>query len=99
MRGCETADTFLVAPCALSLGYDADRFKLIGFILSDTPAGMAGGTKALVFQLASLNDIYLTISGEVVLMTLVGAAVIVTMQNYLSTKANNAPTQAGTGAL
>jgi branched-chain amino acid transport system permease protein len=84
---------------ALSLGYDTDRFKLIGFILSDTAAGMAGGTKALVFQLASLNDIYLTISGEVVLMTLVGAAVIVTMQNYLSTKANNAPTQAGTGAL
>jgi len=110
VRGCETADTFLVAPCALSLGYDTDRFKLIAFILSSTVAGMAGGTKALVFQLASLTDVRWIMSGEVVLMTLVGglgtlfgpvvgAAVIVTMQNYLSTKANNAPTQAGTGAL
>ena len=80
---------------ALSLGYDVDRFKLIAFILSGTVAGMAGGTKALVFQLASLTDVHWTMSGEVVLMTLVGglgtlfgpvvgAAVIVTMQNYLA---------------
>jgi branched-chain amino acid transport system permease protein len=80
---------------ALSLGYDTDRFKLIAFILSGTVAGMAGGTKALVFQLASLTDVHWTMSGEVVLMTLVGglgtlfgpvvgAAVIVTMQNYLA---------------
>ena len=80
---------------ALSLGYDTDRFKLIAFILSGTVAGMAGGTKALVFQLASLTDVHWTRSGEVVLMTLVGglgtlfgpvigAAVIVTMQNYLA---------------
>ena len=80
---------------ALSLGYDTDRFKLIALILSGTVAGMAGGTKALVFQLASLTDVHWTMSGEVVLMTLVGglgtlfgpvvgAAVIVTMQNYLA---------------
>ena len=80
---------------ALSLGYDTDRFKLIAFILSGAVAGMAGGTKALVFQLASLTDVHWTMSGEVVLMTLVGglgtlfgpvvgAAVIVTMQNYLA---------------
>jgi branched-chain amino acid transport system permease protein len=80
---------------ALSLGYDTDRFKLIAFILSGTVAGMAGGTKALVFQLASLTDVHWSMSGEVVLMTLVGglgtlfgpvvgAAVIVTMQNYLA---------------
>ena len=80
---------------ALSLGYDTDRFKLIAFILSGPVAGMAGGTKALVFQLASLTDVHWTMSGEVVLMTLVGglgtlfgpvigAAVIVTMQNYLA---------------
>ena len=80
---------------ALSLGYDIDRFKLIAFILSGIVAGMAGGTKALVFQLASLTDVHWTMSGEVVLMTLVGglgtlfgpvvgAAVIVTMQNYLA---------------
>ncbi|MSQ65955.1 MAG: branched-chain amino acid ABC transporter permease [Limnohabitans sp.] len=80
---------------ALSLGYDTDRFKLIAFVLSGLVAGMAGGTKALVFQLASLTDAHWTMSGEVVLMTLVGglgtlfgpvvgAAVIVTMQNYLA---------------
>jgi branched-chain amino acid transport system permease protein len=80
---------------ALSLGYDTDRFKLIAFVLSGTVAGMAGGTKALVFQLASLTDVHWSMSGEVVLMTLVGglgtlfgpvvgAAVIVTMQNYLA---------------
>ena len=80
---------------ALSLGYDTDKFKLMAFVLSGTVAGMAGGTKALVFQLASLTDVHWTMSGEVVLMTLVGglgtlfgpvvgAAVIVTMQNYLA---------------
>ncbi len=80
---------------AISLGYDTDRFKLIAFVLSATLAGMAGATKALVFQLASLTDVHWSMSGEVVLMTLlgglgtvfgpvVGAAVIVTMQNQLS---------------
>ena len=80
---------------ALSLGYDTDRYKLLAFVLSGTLAGLAGGTKALVFQLASLTDAHWTMSGEVVLMTLlgglgtlfgpvVGAAIIVTMQNYLA---------------
>ncbi|MBE7417313.1 MAG: branched-chain amino acid ABC transporter permease [Ideonella sp.] len=80
---------------AISLGYDTDRYKLLAFVLSGTLAGLAGATKALVFQLASLTDVYWTMSGEVVLMTLlggmgtifgpvVGAAVIITMQNYLA---------------
>jgi branched-chain amino acid transport system permease protein len=70
-------------------------YKLVAFILSGTFAGMAGGLKSLVFQLASLTDVHWSMSGEVVLMTLVGglgtlfgpvvgAAVIVTMQNYLA---------------
>jgi branched-chain amino acid transport system permease protein len=80
---------------ALSLGYDTDRYKHMAFILSGTLAGLAGATKALVFQLASLTDVHWSMSGEVVLMTLVGgmgtlfgpvvgAAMIVTMQNYLA---------------
>jgi branched-chain amino acid transport system permease protein len=82
-------------PRAISLGYDTDRYKLVAFILSGTLSGLAGGTKSLVFQLASLTDVHWSMSGEVVLMTLVGglgtlfgpvvgAAVIVTMQNYLA---------------
>jgi branched-chain amino acid transport system permease protein len=80
---------------AVSLGYDVDRYKLLAFVLSATLAGLAGATKAIVFQLASLTDVHWTMSGEVVLMTLlgglgtifgpvVGAAVIITMQNYLA---------------
>jgi branched-chain amino acid transport system permease protein len=80
---------------ATSLGYDTDRYKLLAFVLSATLAGLAGATKALVFQLASLTDVHWSMSGEVVLMTLlggmgtvfgpvIGAAVIITMQNYLA---------------
>jgi len=80
---------------ATSLGYDTDRYKLLAFVLSATLAGLAGATKALLFQLASLTDVHWTMSGEVVLMTLlggmgtvfgpvVGAALIITMQNYLA---------------
>jgi len=80
---------------AISLGYDADKFKHRAFVLSATLAGLAGATKAIVFQLASLTDVHWSMSGEVVLMTLVGgmgtlfgpvvgAAVIVSMQNYLA---------------
>jgi branched-chain amino acid transport system permease protein len=80
---------------ALSLGYDVDRYKLLAFVLSATLAGLAGGTKAIVFQLATLTDVHWTMSGEVVLMTLLGglgtifgpvagAAIIITMQNYLA---------------
>ena len=82
-------------PRAVSLGYDADRYKLLAFVLSATLAGLAGALKAIVFQLASLTDVYWTMSGEVVLMTLlggmgtifgpvVGAFVIVTLENYLA---------------
>jgi branched-chain amino acid transport system permease protein len=82
-------------PRALSLGYDTDRYKLVAYVLSAMLAGVAGGMKALVFQLASLTDAHWSMSGEVVLMTLVGglgtmfgpivgAAVIITMQNYLA---------------
>ncbi|HEY5632361.1 MAG TPA: branched-chain amino acid ABC transporter permease [Burkholderiaceae bacterium] len=80
---------------AISLGYDTDRYKLIAFVLSGALSGLAGGTKSLVFQLASLTDAHWSMSGEVVLMTLlgglgtifgpvVGAAIIITMQNYLA---------------
>jgi branched-chain amino acid transport system permease protein len=82
-------------PRAISLGYRVNRYKLGVFVLSAALAGLAGSTKALVFQLASLTDVHWSMSGEVVLMTLlggmgtvfgpiVGAAVIVTMQNYLA---------------
>ncbi len=82
-------------PRAISLGYRVNRYKLATFVLSATLAGLAGATKAIVFQLASLTDVHWAMSGEVVLMTLiggvgtvfgpiVGAAVIVAMQNYLA---------------
>jgi branched-chain amino acid transport system permease protein len=82
-------------PRMISLGYRVGRYKLIVFVLSATIAGLAGSMKALVFQLASLTDVHWTMSGEVVLMTLVGgmgtvfgpvagAAVIVAMETYLA---------------
>jgi len=82
-------------PRAISLGYDADRYKLIAFILSATLAGLAGAVKAIVFQLASLTDVHWTMSGEVVLMTLlggmgtifgpvVGAFIIIALESYLA---------------
>jgi len=78
-----------------SLGYDSVRYKFMAFVLSGTLAGLAGAVKALVFQLASLTDVHWTMSGEVVLMTLlgglgtifgpvVGAFIIITMENYLA---------------
>ncbi len=80
---------------ALSLGYNVDAYKLIAFVLSGTLAGLAGGTKAIVVQLASLTDVHWSMSGDVVLMTLIGglgtlwgpvagAAVIMAMHNYLA---------------
>jgi branched-chain amino acid transport system permease protein len=57
---------------AISLGYKTDRYKLAAFVLSATLAGVAGATKAIVLQLASLTDVNWPMSGEVVLMTLVG---------------------------
>jgi branched-chain amino acid transport system permease protein len=61
-------------PRAISLGYKVNRFKLLVFTLSAGLAGLAGATKTIVLQLATLNDVYWGISGEVVLMTLVGGA-------------------------
>jgi branched-chain amino acid transport system permease protein len=83
-------------PRAISLGYRVNRYKLATFVLSAGFAGLAGATKAIVFQLASLTDVHWSMSGEVVLMTLIGglgtvfgpiigATVIVGMQNYLAT--------------
>src|SRR5262245_6670323 len=80
---------------AVSLGYDVNRYKLLAYVLSATLAGLAGATKALVFELASLTDVHWTMSGEVVLMVLlgglgtvfgpvVGALIIVAMENYLA---------------
>jgi branched-chain amino acid transport system permease protein len=82
-------------PRAISLGYKADQYKLIAFALSAILSGLAGGTKAIVFQLASLTDVHWTMSGEVVLMTLlgglgtvfgpvVGALVVIALENYLA---------------
>jgi branched-chain amino acid transport system permease protein len=82
-------------PRAISLGYDADRYKLLAFVLSAALSGLAGATKAIVFQLASLTDVHWTMSGEVVLMTLlggmgtifgpvVGAFTIIGLENYLA---------------
>jgi branched-chain amino acid transport system permease protein len=80
---------------AISLGYKTERYKLVAFVLSATMAGLAGSLKSLVFQLASLTDVHWTMSGDVVLMTLlgglgtvfgpvVGAFLIIAMQNYLA---------------
>ncbi len=82
-------------PRATSLGYRTDSYKLIAFILSTFIAGIAGGTKSLVFGIATLTDVHWSMSGEVVLMTLLGglgtifgpvmgALVVTTMENYLA---------------
>ena len=57
---------------AISLGYKTDRYKLLAFVLSATLAGVAGSTKAILLQIASLTDVNWPMSGEVVLMSLVG---------------------------
>ncbi|OWJ66162.1 branched-chain amino acid ABC transporter permease [Inquilinus limosus] len=95
-------------PRAISLGYRVDAYKLTAFVMSAALAGLAGGTKALVFQLASLTDIQWQMSGEVILMTLlggigtlvgpvVGAGLVVTLQNYLAESA--LPVTVVTGAI
>jgi branched-chain amino acid transport system permease protein len=82
-------------PRAISLGYKTEHYKLVAFVLSATFAGLAGATKALVLQSAALTDMHWTMSGEVVLMTLVGglgtifgpvvgAVAIVAMQTYFA---------------
>lgn len=82
-------------PRALSLGYDVDRYKHVAFVLSATIAGLAGAVKAIAFGQATLTDVSWQMSGEVVLMTLLGglgtvlgpslgAAIVVTMQNQMA---------------
>lgn len=80
----------------VSLGYHVNAFKIGAFALSAALSGLAGATKSIVFQSATLTDVHWTMSGEVVLMTLlggmgtilgpvVGAGIVVTLQNYLAT--------------
>ena len=82
-------------PRAVSLGYDVDRYKLLAFVLSATLAGLAGAVKTLVLGFATLSDVHWSLSGEVVLMTLLGgmgtfagpvlgAFTIVGLQNFLA---------------
>ena len=82
-------------PRATSLGYRTDDYKLIAFVLSTTLSGIAGGTKALVFGIATLTDVNSSTSGEIVLTTLLGglgtvfgpvmgAVVMTSMENYLA---------------
>lgn len=81
-------------PRAVSLGYDTDRFKLLAFVLSAGLAGLAGSLKVLVLGFETLGDAYWTMSGLVILMTLVGgmgtlfgplvgAALVVTLEDRL----------------
>jgi branched-chain amino acid transport system permease protein len=82
-------------PRAISLGYKTDQYKLLAYILSGTLAGFAGALKVFVAQNASLTDVEVAMSGQIVLMTLVGglgtvfgpvvgAFVIIAMQQYLA---------------
>lgn len=82
-------------PRAISLGYDVDRYKLLAFVLSTAIAGLAGALKTLVLGFATLSDVHWSLSGEVVLMTLLGglgtfagpvlgAGIIIGLQNYLA---------------
>ncbi len=81
---------------AISLGYSVGAYKLAIFVMSAALTGLAGGAKALVFQFATLNDVTWQMSGEVILMALlggigtligplVGATLVVTLQTYLAT--------------
>ncbi|EWG99318.1 hypothetical protein Q427_25650 [Halomonas sp. BC04] len=82
-------------PRAVSLGYNVDAYKLLAFVISAGLAGLAGSTKTIVFQLASLTDAHWHMSGEVILMTLlggvgtlfgpiVGAGLVVSLQHMLA---------------
>jgi branched-chain amino acid transport system permease protein len=90
LRGIRENETRTV-----SLGYRVENYKLIAFVLSAMLTGMAGATKSLVFGIATLTDVHWTMSGEVILMSLVGglgtvfgpilgAGVLIAMQNYLA---------------
>jgi branched-chain amino acid transport system permease protein len=82
-------------PRAVSLGYDVDRYKLLAFVLSTGLAGLAGSMKTLILGFATLSDAHWSLSGEVVLMTLLGgmgtfagpvlgAFTIIGLQNFLA---------------
>jgi len=82
-------------PRTVSLGFNVNRYKLLAFVLSAALAGLAGSTKLIVFQIATLTDVHWSMSGQVVLMTLlgglgtitgplVGAFLVVALENYLA---------------
>jgi branched-chain amino acid transport system permease protein len=84
-------------PRAVSLGYEVDRYKLLAFVLSATLSGLAGGMKTLVMKFATLSDVHWTMSGEVILMSLlggvgtffgpvVGAGIVISLQDLLADK-------------
>jgi len=87
-------------PRAISLGYDVQKYKLAAFVISAALAGVAGATKGIVFQLASLTDVHWTMSGEIILMTLLGgigtlygpilgALLVVALENQLASTAGS----------
>ena len=95
-------------PRAISLGYEANRFKLQAFVLSAALVGLAGANKAIAFKLATLTDVHWSTSGSVILMTLlgglgtllgpfVGALMVVTLENYLAD--SGLPVQAVIGGI
>jgi branched-chain amino acid transport system permease protein len=84
-------------PRAVSLGYEVDRYKLLAFVLSASIAGLAGSLKTLVMGYATLSDVHWSMSGEVVLMSLLGgvgtlfgpvlgAGIVIALQNLLADK-------------
>jgi branched-chain amino acid transport system permease protein len=84
-------------PRAISLGYEVDRYKLLAFVLSSALAGLAGGLKTLVMGFATLSDVHWSMSGEVILMSLlggvgtffgpvVGAGIVISLQDLLADK-------------
>lgn len=84
-------------PRAVSLGYDVDRYKLLAFVLSASLAGLAGSLKTLVMKFATLSDVHWSMSGEVILMSLLGgvgtffgpvlgAGIVISLQNMLADK-------------
>ena len=93
---------------AISLGYSVQYYKLAAFVMSAALAGLAGAVKALVFQFATLTDVAWQMSGEVILMTLLGgigtlvgpifgAAFVVALQNTLAT--SSFPVTIATGLI
>jgi branched-chain amino acid transport system permease protein len=84
-------------PRAISLGYEVDRYKLLAFVLSASLAGLAGVLKTLVMGFASLTDVHWSMSGEVILMSLLGgvgtffgpvfgAGIVIALQDTLADK-------------